>query len=120
VNRLAMTAVLLLVAACSNNTAGTTGTTTGAADAQTVTVEMTDKLRFTPSTVEAKVGTVTFDVSNTGQVPHDLQFDAKGLGDTGTIDGKEARPLKVVFTKAGTFTFICTFHAAMKGKVVVS
>ena len=37
-----------------------------------------------------------------------------------TVDGGESEPLKVVFTKAGTYTFQCTFHSGMTGKVVVS
>jgi plastocyanin len=95
-------------------------TTTGAADAQTATVGMTDQLKFVPNTVNAKVGTVTLDVKNEGQVPHNLHFDESSLGKTGTVDGKTTAKLKVVFDKAGTFTFVCTFHSGMTGKVVVS
>lgn len=95
-------------------------TTTGSADAQKATVGMTDELKFAPDTVNAKVGTVTLDVANQGQVPHNLVFDEEALGKTGTVSGKESEDLKVVFDKAGTFTFVCTFHSGMDGKVVVS
>ncbi len=100
--------------------AGGSGTTTGAADAQAVTVGMTDTLKFNPSTVDAKVGSVAFNVTNLGNIPHNLEFDDKALGKTGTIDGKASEPLKVTFAKAGTFTFVCTFHSGMTGKVVVA
>lgn len=123
--RLAAVLVLpLLLTACGGGSSQSADTgaasTSGAPDAQTVTVDMNDKLRFVPSVVNAKVGTVTFDVSNVGQVPHNLVFDDSGLGKTGTVDGKESEPLKVVFGKAGTYTFQCTFHSGMTGKVVVS
>ncbi len=88
--------------------------------AQTVTVGMHDTLTFAPSTVDAKVGSLTITVTNTGQVPHNLTFDDGALGRTKTVDGKQSVPLKVVFDKAGTFTFTCTFHSGMTGKVVVS
>lgn len=95
-------------------------TTSGAADAQTATVDMNDKLLFAPTTVEAKIGTVTLDVKNVGKVPHNLVFDEEAIGKTGTIDGGASEPLKLVFDKTGTFTFQCTFHSGMTGKVVVS
>jgi plastocyanin len=114
-------AVPLLVVSCTAGSAGTgTVSTTGSADAQTVTVEMPSDLKYHPSTVEARVGTVTLDVSNTDVVPHDLVFDAARLGQTGTIDGKSDTTLKVTFDTAGTFRFTCSFHSGMKGKVVVA
>ncbi|MCW2674529.1 MAG: hypothetical protein JWP14_3118 [Frankiales bacterium] len=115
-------AVPLLLAGCSGGGGKGTGsaTTTGAADAQTATVDAGQDLKFRPSTVLARVGTVTLTVANTGQVPHDLVFGDQALGKTGTVDGKTSVPLKVTFSKAGTYTFICTFHSGMAGKVVVS
>ncbi|MCW2601659.1 MAG: blue (type 1) copper domain protein [Frankiales bacterium] len=95
-------------------------TTGGAPGAQTVTVTMRDSLSFSPGTVNAKVGTLTLNVSNTGLVPHNLVFADAALGRTKTVNGKESVPLRVVFDKPGTFTFMCTFHSGMVGKVVVS
>ena len=123
--RLAPVLVLpLLLTACGGGSSSSGGsdaaTTSGAPGAQTVTVDMNDKLKFSPSTVNAKVGTVTLTVANVGQVPHNLVFDDSALGKTGTVDGKTSEPLKVVFDKAGTFRFQCTFHSGMTGKVVVS
>ncbi len=115
--------VAAFAVACSSNgadTGGVSGTTSGAPDAQTVTVGMNDALAFVPDTINAKVGTVTFDVSNLGRVPHNLHFSEEALGKTGTIDGKKAEPLTVTFTTAGTFTFVCTFHSRMTGKAVVT
>lgn len=120
----AAVAATVLLAGCGGSGGSAKGsgsvTTTGAADAQTATVGMTDQLRFSPGTVLAKVGTVTLDVKNEGQVPHNLVFDNSKLGKTGTVDGTSDEPLKVTFPKAGTYTFVCTFHPGMTGKVVVS
>ncbi len=114
----------LLVAGCgsssSKSSEGPSASTVGAADAQTVTIGMTDELVFNPKTVNAKVGTVTIDVKNLGKIPHNLHFDESDLGKTGTIGGGEAEPLKVVLAKAGTFTFVCTFHSGMDGKITVT
>lgn len=127
-NRLPVLLLTLVLAGCGGGdddaapaTGGTDAvTTTGAADAQTATVGMNDKLAFDPTTVQARVGTVTLDVENEGRVPHNLVFDDEALGKTGTVSGGDTEPLKVVFDKAGTFTFVCTFHSGMDGKVVVS
>lgn len=125
----ALAATSLLLAGCGGSSSPSTSatgsgssvvTTDGAPDAQTATIGMNDKLKFAPSELAAKVGTVTFAVKNLGQVPHNLHFDDAGLGKTGTVDGGESEPLKVVFTKAGTYTFQCTFHSGMTGKVTVS
>jgi plastocyanin len=97
-----------------------TVTTSGAAEAQTATIGMTDSLKFAPSTVDAKVGTVTLTVDNMGSTPHNLHFDDSALGKTPTIAGKESKPLEVTFSQPGTFTFLCTFHEGMTGRVVVS
>jgi plastocyanin len=125
VKRLAILALVPMLAvgcggASSKAKEGASVATTGEAAAQVATVDMTDSLVFTPDTVDAKVGTVTLTVNNLGVVPHNLVFDEQALGKTSTIDGKESAPLKVVFDKAGTFTFVCTFHSGMTGKVVVS
>ncbi len=116
--------VAVLLAGCGNNSSKAKDngavTTEGAGAAQTATVGMTDKLQFAPTTVNAKVGTVTLEVKNEGQTPHNLTFDDSALGKTNTISGKQTQSLKVVFDKAGTYTFMCTFHSGMNGKVVVS
>ena len=121
---LLLVAVPLVLSGCggggSSGSSSDSVTTTGAAEAQTAEVDMNDKLAFAPTTVQAKVGTVTLDVKNVGKVPHNLVFDEESVGKTGTVSGGESEPLKLVFDKTGTFTFQCTFHPGMNGKVVVS
>lgn len=120
-------AVLVLLAACSGGSAKgsdlkVTGTVTakGAPEAQTVSLDMTDNLTFVPNVVDAKVGALTFTLENAGRVPHNLEFDDTAIGKTGTINGHATETLSVRFRKAGTYTFTCTFHSGMDGKVVVS
>jgi len=98
----ALLLVTVLLAGCGGggSSAGTgAATTTGAPDAQTVTVDMRDDLKFHPSTISARPGSVAFDVANTGQVPHNLMFDDKALGGTKTVDGKTSVTLKVSFRR---------------------
>lgn len=116
---------MLLLTGCGGSSggagaAGSSVSTTGEASAQEATVGMSDKLAFDPATVQAKVGSVTLDVQNHGRVPHNLHFDEDSLGRTGTISGGADEKLTVTFSKAGTFTFVCTFHSGMDGKVIVS
>jgi plastocyanin len=113
--------VPLALSSCSSGSKGTgTTSTTGAPDAQTVTVDMRNDLKYHPSTIEARVGTVTFDIVNAESVPHDLAFKDSALGKTRMIDGKTDVTLKVTFSKPGTYDFVCTVHSGMDGKVVVS
>jgi plastocyanin len=120
-SKLLLLAVPLLLCSCSGG-AKSTGSvsTTGAPGAQTATVEMRNDLKFHPSTIDARVGTVTLDVVNAESVPHDLTFKNADLGKTGNVDGKTSTTLKVTFDKAGTYDFTCTLHPGMDGKVVVS
>ncbi len=114
---------VVLLAGCSSGTttqAATEVTAAGSADAQTATVGMTDKLTFTPNVVNAKLGTLTLTATNEGNTPHNVSFDESSLGKTPTVSGKGSKELKLVFAKAGTFTFVCTFHEGMTGKVVVT
>lgn len=117
---------LLLACACSGSggSGGGDGSPSVAASgppsAQTVTVAMTNKLTFDPDEVTAAVGTLTLTASNTGSVPHDLTFKDDALGHTPQVDGGRTAQLKLVFTKPGSYAFVCTLHARMSGRVVVS
>lgn len=95
-------------------------TTTGSGATQAATIDMLETRKFAPTTIDATVGTVTFTVVNKGGTAHNLQFDDASLGKTPTVAGEESKTLKVSFGKAGTYTFLCTFHEGMTGKVVVS
>lgn len=112
----------LLLVSCTASSPKTTGTVTasGPPSAQSARLDLTSELTFTPNHVLARVGTVELLAANTGQVPHNLVFDDKALGGTGTIAGMTTARLSVRFTRPGTFTFQCTFHPHMSGQVVVT
>jgi plastocyanin len=117
---------VLLVAACGGGSSGgsdlkVTGTVSasGAPSAQTVSLDMKDDLTFVPNVVDAKVGSLTISIENAGQIPHNLVFSDRSVGATGTIKGHSTGTLSVSLKKAGTYTFVCTFHSGMDGKVVV-
>lgn len=120
------TALLLLstavVAGCTNSPARTSSsvTATGPAGAQVATVGMTDQRVFTPDVVKAVVGTLTLTAKNQGSTPHNLLFDTPGLGGTGTVAGQQSGTVTLVLRHAGTYTFTCTFHPGMAGRLVVS
>ena len=91
----------------------------GPPTAQTVHLDGTSKLAFDPSTVTAKVGTLTIELGIKGGTPHDLEFSGTDRAKIPLVTGA---PLKATYTfqKAGTYTFVCTIHQGMSGQVVVS
>ena len=91
----------------------------GPATAQTVHVDGTGKLAFAPSTITAKVGQLTIELGIQGGTPHNLEFTE---GDRAKIPLVTGAPQKAsyTFTKAGTYSFVCTIHPGMDGKVVIS
>jgi plastocyanin len=95
---------------------------TDASGNQTVTLQMTDLLRFVPSTVNVKAGTITVTLNNAGGDPH--QFEVPSLNvSTGNIPGHTSKV--VTFTiPAGThsYPFDCAYHTSehMVGTLTVA
>jgi len=83
------------------------------ATAGAATVQVGDNT-FTPATIEVAVGeTVTFE--NGGAIPHTVTgdgFDSGSMapGDTFTFTAE----------KAGTVSYVCSFHPGMQGTIEVS
>ncbi|MCU1691313.1 MAG: blue (type 1) copper domain protein [Frankiales bacterium] len=91
----------------------------GPADAQTATVVGNARLQFAPETVTAAPGTLKLTLKVEGGVPHNLEFDDAAVGaPIPTIDGEQTGTY--VFSKAGTYDFVCTLHGGMEGQVVVA
>ena len=109
---------------------------------RTITIEMSDKMRFTPSDLAVKKGeTVRFIVKNTGQVKHELSLGTQEellehLEQMKKFpDMEHDEPSKVTlqpgkqgeivwqFTKAGAVNFACLmpghYEAGMKGAIKV-
>ena len=100
----------------------------------TVTAGKPSEFHFTLSKKTALHGTVTFKVTNKGNLPHDFKvctaaakaataLTCAGHG-TALISPGSSGTLKITFKKAGTFEYLCTVsgHAAagMKGLLKVT
>jgi plastocyanin len=80
------------------------------------TVKETDDLKFEPASVNVKVGDIV-EWDNGGTTPHNVTFDAGAASQT--MNGGDKFLAK--FTKAGTYKYLCTFHApGMAGTITVS
>jgi uncharacterized cupredoxin-like copper-binding protein len=109
---------------------------------RTVKIDMSDAMRFTPVSINARKGeTIRFVVKNSGKIKHEmvlgsikelkehaalmLKFPEMEHADPNqlSVDPGKTGELIWQFTKAGTFDFACLqpghFEAGMRGKVAV-
>ena len=87
----------------------------------TVTAAKPSEFRFTLSKKIVPHGTVTFKVTNKGNLPHDFKI----LGHkTRLLSPLQTQSLKVTFTKKGKYAYVCTVTghavAGMKGTLTVT
>lgn len=91
----------------------------GAAPAAAGSVSAGDAIAqyaYSPATLRVRTGgTITF--TNDDQTPHTATAD-NGSFDSGSIAQGQKKTLS--FTKPGTYSFHCAFHAFMHGTVVVA
>lgn len=109
---------------------------------RTIAIDMTDAMRFTPSTIKVRRGeTIRFVVTNSGQLKHEfnlgteadlkahyaqmLKFPEMEHDEPNLVSLAPGKTGEVVwqFTKAGTVHFACLhpghYEAGMKGTVAV-
>ena len=109
---------------------------------RTITIDMTDAMRFTPSAVKVRRGeTIRFVVTNSGQLKHEfnlgteadlkahyaqmLKFPEMEHDEPNLVSLAPGKTGEVIwqFTKAGTVHFACLhaghYEAGMKGTVAV-
>jgi uncharacterized cupredoxin-like copper-binding protein len=91
-----------------------------AAAAKTINVTASDyKFKFSATSL-SKPGTVTFKITNKGEVQHDLKIDGKT---SKMLSPGGSTTLTVKFAKKGKYAYLCTVpgHAAlgMKGTFTV-
>jgi plastocyanin len=100
--------------ALAGDSAPADGSGGGARKAASASVTIADFF-FLPASVTVTVGdTVTW--QNTGDAPHNATADD---GSFNTPDLNRGQSASHTFTRAGTFSYICTIHPNMKGTVRV-
>ncbi|BEP12866.1 hypothetical protein acdb102_11770 [Acidothermaceae bacterium B102] len=83
-----------------------------ASGAQTVTLQMTDLLRFVPSTVLVHAGKITVTLNNAGGDPH--QFEVPSLNvSTGNIPGHTSKTVTFTIPQGtASYPFDCAYHTS--------
>ena len=124
-----------VLAACAVSLAALPPLARSATRTSTVSVSVTpaSEFSFKLSTKTVRLGSVTFNFTNSGVLPHDLKVCAGAGNGTATACTGKATPLAdpgtthaltVTFTKVGKYEYLCTVpgHAAagMKGLLTVT
>jgi plastocyanin len=79
-------------------------------------VQETDQLKFNPTSSSVKVGQVV-EWDNSGSVAHNVTFDEYQSITSDTMNSGDKYQVK--FTKAGTYSYHCTFHPGREGQITV-
>ena len=111
---LKMTALLLLVVSAGVLAAGQTRAVSVEKPADKNRVKI-DNFSFGPATLTVPVGTTVTWV-NADDIPHTVVSDDKTIKSK-VMDTDET--FTYTFTKPGTYTYFCSVHPKMTGKVVV-
>lgn len=102
-----------------SSSSSSSSSSSGGSSSAPATANATDAIQnfaFQPDPVKVKVGgTVTW--TNKDSTAHNVVFDDKSV--KGIANLNQGQSGKVTFTKAGTFSYVCSYHSGMKGTVVV-
>jgi plastocyanin len=101
---------LILLSACSGNSAPTTSSLPASGNSVTLT-----NFAFSPATLTVKVGT-TITWTNKDSASHTV------ISDSGVFESVNLATNAVfsyTFNSAGTFPYHCSIHPSMKGTVIV-
>ena len=102
------------LAACGGYGSEDSGKTAAAASGTAVSVQDNS---FTPATIKVAVGdTVTF--TNNGAIAHTVTATSGAKFDSGSL--APGKTFKFTAEKAGTVSYVCTFHPGMRGTIEVS
>jgi len=104
---------LVIVALMMAGRASSSGATT--AEERPATEIKIDNFSFSPNTVTVPVGS-TVRWTNRDDVPHNVVNEDKSVKSK-TMDTDEN--FSYTFTKPGTYTYYCSIHPRMTGKIVV-
>ncbi|MGW1892374.1 cupredoxin domain-containing protein [Streptomyces sp. NPDC002004] len=115
---LAAAAALLPVTACSGGNGNSPSVTSTAPSAPSPAAQITMKnFAFDPATVTVKAGQKVA-VVNEDSVTHTVTAKDGKAFDTGNINGGKSGTFTAP-SKSGSYPFVCTYHANMKGTLIV-
>jgi plastocyanin len=103
-------ALALLAAGCGSSSGDKAAKATPAAGVHDVAAR---QLAFTPAAIQVPAGTTVTWHFDDGNVPHNVQ------GDGFKSPNLKKTTFQHRFDKPGTYTYVCTLHAGMTGRVVV-
>jgi plastocyanin len=107
---------LLLITACLLTVQAFGQSPTSSQGAQSAAVDVKiDNFSFSPATITVPVGT-TVRWTNRDDIPHTVVEDKEKFKSK-TLDTDEQ--FSYTFTKPGTYSYFCSVHPKMTGKVVV-
>ena len=104
-----------LLTACGDDSDGGSKQAQSGGFKKVTQVQIKD-FKFEAPNDEVKVGD-SIKFTNQDTAKHTATSQPQGTFDSGDITKSQTKPVK--FTKAGTFTYYCVYHAFMKGKVKV-
>ncbi len=106
----------LVLAACSSSSGESVTTTTSGSSGGGVEVSI-ENFAFGPDDLTVSVGdTITWTNDENG-IPHTTTAD-EGLWDSATLRPDDT--FAFTFTEAGTFTYFCSIHPAMRAMITVT
>ena len=105
---LGVLAILALAACGSSSNSSESGTTAPASGGQTISIGESE-FKLDPSSVRVdQAGTVTFKVTNNGQIAHALEVEGQGVEEeTETIEPGETADLTVDLSTEGSYEIYC-------------
>ena len=108
----------------ATSTPATSTPATGGAGASALTIGEKE-YKLNPSSATAKAGSVTIDVKNDGQIPHNLTIEGNGIKETKTANLEPGSGGKLTVTlKPGKYEMYCSIDGhkdlGMKGTITVS
>lgn len=91
------------------------GMMAGTAQAAEVQIIISD-FAFSPETLTIKVGD-TVEFVNEDAIPHSGAREGKDAFDTEVLNQGQSK--KITFSKPGEYTYNCSIHPSMSGKIIV-
>ena len=113
-----MTVLAMVLVACSSSAApAESSSKPAAAQSASGSAEVVmSGFKFQPAELTVKMGTkVTF--TNNDSAGHDV-VASDGSFKSDTLS--KGQTFSMVFDKEGTFSYVCTFHPGMEGKIIVT